>query len=476
MEQKIVMQSTDVKISSATRYGYGVASIADTIIIDFVSAFFLYFLTDIVGINPMMAGSVALAGVIWDAITDPIIGNLADRSRAPGGKYRRFILISVLPIVICSILLFLKVNFGSTATIIYYIIIAMLYYTAYTVFNIPYCALGSSLSSNEIEKTRLSGVRQSFGCAGMLFSGAIPAILIDYLQSSGFSNSASYTASAALLSLCSAATILITWRATRGHELDFESENKTEKRESLWKTLLSYFKCKSYILLIAAALFFFIGFTMVTNSIMYVTTGILGLSEGAASVIFTVLALSGIAQSFLLAKISEKIDKKIVYFASTLLAAFYMLFTKITGISSLLGFAIYTFMASFGICAFLVFIYNFLYDVVDIIEFQTNSRNSGTIFSYYSFIIKIGKAAALQLVGIMLALGGYQASLSVQDARGSEAILNAVTIWPAVMMIISAILIWIYPVSRKRMAALQGALALKRKGMPYSTEGFEKLL
>lgn len=467
-------QNTDRKLSLTTRYGYGAASIADTIILDFVSAFFLFFLTNIVGLNPALAGSVALVSVLWDAITDPIIGNIADKSTARHGKYRRFVFISILPVLVTSVLLFTKVHFGGAGTFIYYLVVAMLYYTAYTVFNIPYMALGSSLTSNEIEKTKLSGVRQSFGFAGTLFSGALPAILIENFQQSGFEGGKSYTMTAAVLGLFSAITIFITWYSTKGHEIDFAKDDA--KKQGLFKTIVGIFKCRSYVLLIISALAFFVGFTMISNCVMYTITGILGLSEGDASGIFVLLALSGIAISFLLAKIAERVDKRTVYLVATTISTIYMLVIKFVGIHSLSAFAVYIFMTNFAISAFLVFVYNFLYDVVDIIEFQTGQRESGTIFAYYSFIIKLGKAGALQIVGILLAMGGYDASLTIQEAGGAAAILNMITVWPAVAFLLSMIFILLYPVTRKRINALQRANELKRENKPYTTEGFEKLL
>lgn len=468
------LQNTDRKLSLATRYGYGAASIADTIILDFVSAFFLFFLTNIVGLNPALAGSVALVSVLWDAITDPIIGNMADKSKAKYGKYRRFVFISILPILITSVLLFTKVHFGETGAFLYYLVVAMMYYTAYTVFNIPYMALGSSLTSNEIEKTKLSGVRQSFGFAGALFSGALPAILIENFQQFGFSGDKSYTMTATVLGLFSAATIFITWITTKGHEIDFTQE--TSEKRSLGKTISEIFRCKSYVLLIAAALAFFVGFTMISNCIIFTITGILGLSEGAASGIFVLLALSGIAISFLLAKIAEKVDKRTVYLVATGISTAYMLITKFVGINSLFAFGAYIFMVNFAFSAFLVFVYNFLYDVVDIIEFQTGKRESGTIFAYYSFIIKLGKAGALQIVGILLEVGGYDATLTIQEAGGATAILNMITVWPAAVFLLSMVFILIYPVTRERINALQKAGGLKRENKPYTTEGFEKLI
>ena len=468
-----IVQGYDIKLTPATRYGYGAASIADTIILDFVSAFFLFFLTDIVGINPAMAGSVAFISIFWDAITGPVIGGIADRTEAKGGKYRRVLMISILPVFICTILMFLKVHFGSAGIFIYYLAVSMMYYTSYSLFNIPYMALGSSLTSNETEKTKLSGVRQSFGFAGALFSGAIPAVLIDGFQAAGLQPDWSYTVTALILGLCSASTIFITWVSTRGKELDFH-ENTEEKNSP--GTLKDIFKCKSYIILLIFSLVFYIGYSMLCGGIMYVIKGLLGLSEGASSGIFITLAASGIMICAFLTKMAEKFDKKAVCIATIVFSAVGMLFTRVWGINSLLGFGIYIVMINVSFSGFLMFIFNFLYDVVDIIDFKTNKRTSGTVCAYYSLVIKLGKAGAMQLIGILLVRGGYDAALTVQTGSSARAILNVMTLWPAAAFLVSLILLGIYPVSRRRIAALQKAKMLKQAGEAYESDVFKKLL
>lgn len=382
----------NVKLSLVTRLGYGTACIADTIILDFVSAFFLFFLTNIVGINPALAGSVASISIFWDALTGPVIGNVADRTQAKGGKYRRFLMISILPIFICTILMFLKVHFGNAAIFIYYLVVSILYYTSYSLFNIPYMALGSTLTDDEVEKTKLSGIRQSFGFAGALFSGAIPAVLIDAFQAAGIADHMSYTITAAILGLCSALTIFITWFTTRGKERDFE----TEEKESSLSTLKHLIVCRPYIILLLAAFLFYIGYSMICGSIMYMITGVLGLSEGSSSVVFITLAGSGIIICSLLSKLAERFDKKVVYMAAVSCSVVGMLIAKMTGITSIGQFLVYIVIVNLSFSAFLMFVFNFFYDVVDIVEFKTNKRTSGAVCAYYSFVIKVGKAGAMQ--------------------------------------------------------------------------------
>lgn len=384
---------------------------------------------------------------------------MADRSKHKDGKYRRFIFISVLSVFLTRILIFMKVDFGFVGTYIYYVIVAILYYTAYTVFNIPYMALGSSLTSNDLEKTKLSAVRQSFGFIGILFAGGAPSVLIDLFHSSGFDDSKSYLFTAAFLAVCSAVTILITWKSTMGSGLTFPS--KERKKSELISVIQNIFKCKPYVLLIVSALFFYFGFNMIASSIIFVITGILGLTEGAAGLVFLVLSLTGVAISFLLAKISEKYDKKSVYMVAVFLTTVCMFAMRFIGINSLIVFIAYIVILNFSISAFLVFIYNFLYDVIDIINFKADSRDGGAIFSYYSFIVKIGKAGAVQLVGILLAVGGYDAELAVQTPECMAVILNNITLYPALFFLASVLVLSFYPVTRKRIEALKEAMMKK---------------
>lgn len=417
--------NTDVRLPLRTKHGYGAASIADTVVIDYVSSYFLFFLTDIVGIKPSLAGTVLMLGVLWDAVTDPVIGKSADDSHAPGGKYRRYVLLSIAPILITLILLFTKVSFPGMGGFIYYVIIALMYYTAYTVFNIPYMALGSSLTSNDSEKTKLSGIRQSYGYAGAIFACAMPAWLIDYFRSKGIEYGMCYTVTAVLLGLISALTIFITWRSTKGYELEFP---KPEKKISLIKSIKTVMSCKSFMLLIGSALLFYTGCNMYANGVLYAITGILGFTESAAGGVYLVLSVVGLIMSYVLAGIAEKVDKKIVYVICVTISTAYMIYVKFAGIDSLTDYYIYTVMTIFCEAAFLVFIYNFLYDVIDVLELKTGVRDSGTTFAYYSFVIKCGKALGLQLIGIILDMGGYNPDIAVQEEAGKNAILNVITL------------------------------------------------
>ncbi len=450
----------DVKLPFGVRVGFGFASIADSIILDFVATYFLFFLTTFVGINPAIAGTITLIAVLWDAITDPIIGNISDKVRHENGKYRRVMSFAMLSTLILTVLMFTKVNLSPTIAFIYYTVVAVFYYTSYTVFNIPYMALGSSLTTNDNEKTKLSGMRQAFGYIGMLFAGSVPGYLIAALEGAGIEGNLTYTISAALLGLIATFTIFITWRSTKGYEINFENKQAETSKKPLREILGVLFKLKPYIILLASALLFYMGFTVISGSIMFVITGALNESPAAAGTIFLFVVLTGIVYSFVLAKVAEKLEKKYVYIGCVVFSAISALTFNFIGLNSLTSYIVCIVLLSCGMSAYLVFVYNFLYDIIDIVNFKTKERNGGAVFAYFSFVVKLGKALAAQLIGIVLAFGGYVATEQVQTQQGVDTVTALATVVPAVLFLLSAALFAFYPVTTKKITKLR-ELSLK---------------
>lgn len=473
MENQNAKISLGKKLSLGTKIGYGMGSVADSIIVDFVGAFFLFFLTDLVGINPAIAGSIGLIAVLWDAVSDPVIGMLSDKSTCKYGKRRPFILASILPIFITTILMFKVANFSGKWTVVYYIIVAILYWTSYTTFNIPYMALGASLTNDPTERTSLSSIRQSLAFIGLIGAIALPGMMIGKLIEGGSAPDKAYSTVAIILGTISAVTIFITWVTTKGKELEYSEDSSNL---SFGKTISNLFKVKSYIILIIVAVLIFIGFTMFSANQMYIVTAILGFGEIQAGQVFLVIAISGVLISLIISKITEKIDKKNVFIALTVITSIVMIAVKFTGVTSLGQYTIFCVITNFGISGFLVLIYNFLYDVIDVIEFKYNNRCSGVVLSYYSFIVKFGKALAMQLIGIILAVGGYNAEVAVQSAQAKASILSASTIYPGILFLLAGILMIFYPITINKIKALNIANENRRNGQKYDTTGFTDLI
>ncbi len=136
-----------------------------------VSLFYLKFLTDVVGLDIKLAGIVTSVAVLWDAITDPIMGIIADRTRSKYGKHRRYILWGMPLFVISFAMMWNSYGFDGSArpmqAFLYYTIAFMLYKTAYTIIDIPYVAMLPELAPDYDLRIQYNSVGYIFNSFGM---------------------------------------------------------------------------------------------------------------------------------------------------------------------------------------------------------------------------------------------------------------------------------------------------------------------
>lgn len=467
------MEKYDRKLPMKVKLGFGIANLGDTIITEFVGAFLIFFLTNIAGIRPALAGTIVFIGVMWDAVSDPIIGTLSDRCTLKAGRRRPFLLISAAPIILFTSLLFTAVDLPGTMKFLFFVVITIFYWTAYTLFNIPYLSLGSELTTNNDEKTRASSIRQVFGTFGLLFANALPLLLVTAFENMGMAKTRAWSAAALTLGTIAAAAILTTWRCTRGWEIRYEPQSKSAP---FFKNLGKVLTYKPYILVIAASFLFYFAFNTCNATVIYNALAVVGVSEAETSVVYTTGTVVGVILAILIGKLAVKYDKKWVFIVFMGIAGVSLCLFKLTGFPGLPVQALQFSLAHFGIISFLVLSYNLLYDTCEVYEFKSGNMLTGVMVSYFSFFIKLGKATALQLVGIILEMNGYQAELAVQPESAKNAIISMSSVMPGVLMLLCAFVIYLYPITRERFRAMQEAKKKKDAGEPYSTEAFDKIL
>lgn len=456
------------------KMGFGMANLGDTITTEFVGAFLIFFLTNIAGIRPALAGTIVFIGVIWDAISDPIIGAMSDKSKLKSGRRRPFLLMSALPIIVFTTLLFTAIDVGDGLKFGYFVVMTIFYWTSYTMFNIPYLSLGSELTTNNDEKTKASSIRQVFGTIGLLFANALPLMLVTAFKNAGMTETRAWTVAALVLGIISALAILITWRSTRGWEIKYDQADTGS--ESILKNLGKVLTYRPYILIIVASFLFYFAFNTCNATVIYNTLVVVGASEADTAVVYLSGTLVGVALSLLIGWLAVKFDKKWVFILFMAFAGVSLSLFRLIGFPSILAQAIQFSLAHFGIIVFLVLSYNLLYDACEVYQFKSGQMLTGVMVSYFSFFIKLGKATALQVVGIILEASGYNAGLAVQPESAKSAVVNMSSIIPGSLMLLCALVICFYPITRSRFRAMQNAKKLRDAGQDYTTEGFKQIL
>ena len=459
------------------KLGYTIGSIGDSTAYNIVISFLSFFLTTIAGISPAVAGAISSIAIAWDAVTDPILGTMVDMSKSKKGKRRPFIGISLIPMVVSIIFLFMKVDFPQMQKNIYYLVVVLVFWTAYTAFNIPYYSLGSVITNDDDERAKIAGFREAMGFIGIFCGTSVPTFLVGKLTKSGWSDARAWSAAALAAGLIVLISVGLMWRATKGHE-PIEEQLNVEKftiRGTL-RGIMSLMKTKPYVLIILSALFCNIYMTLFNSDMLYYTSYVMGISESSASILYAIQSACSICLIPFITKLVLQHDKRNVYVICMAGTGAAMILAKFVGIKTIPMAIVYIIIVGIGTCAYWLFIFNFLYDVVDLDEFKTGKKRDGIIMSYYSLLLKLGGAVASLVLGILMETGGFDPEAAVQSAKAIDTIESLFTIYPGIFMLLAGLVMLLSPVTRKRIEALREAQVKKAQGLPYDTTEFEEVL
>lgn len=147
-----------------------------------ISMYFTVFLTDVVNLSLNQAGVVVMIATVWDAITDPVMGIITDRTRSKTGKHRRYLLLGIPLMAVSYTLLWnsygLDGSKNSPKAMLYFIIVYMLYKTAYTIIGVPHTAMLPELAPEYNLRTQYNSVGYLFNSAGMVPSFGIVVLIL----------------------------------------------------------------------------------------------------------------------------------------------------------------------------------------------------------------------------------------------------------------------------------------------------------
>lgn len=157
-------------LSFGQRLGYGIGDGGFNLFFTTAGLYLLYYYTDVLGLSPAAAGWVFAAALIWDAIFDPLMGYLANRTRTRWGRYRPYLLFGSVPLAASWALIFLPTGLTGTALLIFALATHMLFRTLYAVVNMPYLALTAEITSDSAERGVLAGFRMACAASCGLFA------------------------------------------------------------------------------------------------------------------------------------------------------------------------------------------------------------------------------------------------------------------------------------------------------------------
>ena len=448
------------ELSRRDKILYGSAGFADAATYALVSTFLLFYLTTIAGIQPALAGSLVAFGSIWDAVTCPVFGYLSDNCHSRMGRRRPFLLMGSVPLAACTMFLFTAIGAGLAVKVVYYVVVSMIYWSAFSCFFIPYMAFGAELTHNYDERTILRSYTSIANNIGGIVGGVCPTIAIDYLCSSGISRNTSWQVTALVIGILTFCAIMLCFFGFKDRDIPKPKEQHAEKFsvKKMFRDYIDVLRIKPLLLLISASIISLIGITMFNSDRLYFLTYNMGFNGAQISLVLFICSCFGFIIPFVLNAMTRWFDKRrsflIVIGGSSLIVAAFR-FIGVTGWPTLI-----IMMAFFALCntGYWQLMPTLLYDVGEYDEYYNGKNRIGSIMSLQSLAEAAAEALAIQLLGIILQLVGFNGALEVQSDFTLSWIATCLMIVPVMFTIIACIFIYKYPITREVFQEIQQKL------------------
>ncbi len=443
-----------VPLTLTTKLSYGIGEVASEVTGSILVFFILFFFTNVAGLNPAFAGGIILVSKIWDAINDPMVGWLSDRTRSRWGRRYPWMVIGAIPLGLCFTLIWVVPNTDTQLGLwLYYGAIALLFYTAYTAVVIPYATLAAELTQHYDERTNLISYKASFSIGSSIVALVLAQIIFALIER----EQQQYLVLGGVCGFLAALSVYVcifgTYRRFNWiqHQRGIDP---TLNHLPLFQQIRIAFSTRPFLFVIGIYLCSWLGVQVTAAILPYFVVDWMRLSDTH----FTQMALTvqgtALVMMAVWSRLGQRLDKRLIY-------CFGIPFTLIgqAGLfllqpGQVVGMYVLAILAGAGLSTAYLVPWSMLPDVVDLDELNTGQRREGIFYGFVVQLQKIAVAIALFLVGKILDWSGFITKVADQpNPQQPETALSAIR-WligpiPSLVLIIGLVLAFFYPISRE---------------------------
>ncbi len=457
-------QPLSEKLGRLTKLAFGAGDLGPAIVAAINGFFLNAFLLDVAGLRPAAVGLIFLLVKIWDAVNDPLIGALTDRTKSRWGRRRPWLLFAAIPFGVMFFLQWLVPPLSDFAKFWYYLVVAILLDSAYTAVNVPYVSLTPELTHDYDERTSLSSYRFAFSILGGVLAAFLHTIIVRiFSEMPGGSIYTGYAASAAIWAFF---LIVPNW-------ITFAFSRETHYREDrpqgpgFFQGVRIALRNRAFI---CVAIIYLLSWLCVqfvqTNLLLYVKYWM------GAEAQFGTLVLAVQVSSFLFlmlwARVSQRLGKQNTYYlgmAFWIVVEILLFFVQPGQLALLFVLAA---LAGAGVSIAYLIPWSMVPDVIEMDELETGQRREGVFYGLFVFLQKLGISLGLAMSNFTLEASGYinqvpGAPIPSQPPPVLMALRIFVSLVPALILVASFWVVRAYPITRERHAQMRAELA-RRQG------------
>lgn len=427
------------------KVAYGSGDLASNCSYGLVSSFLLLYLSDVMGLNTGIIGTLMLVSKIFDGVTDVFFGNMIDRTKSRLGKARPWMLYAQIGVSLCLVLLFSIPNMGQTAQYAYF----FAFYTClnaifYTANGVAYATLSALITNNAQERVQLGSIRFMFAVVtnivmGFAVTGGVEAF------GGGASGWRAVAIICAVIGLVVNTISCLAVKEVEPEELATISQPEDKPQDDqigFWDSMKLLFTNKYYILILVLYIVYYVMSNITTGSGVYFTKYVLGNASllGMFQMMKMFPVIIALIFTPMLVKKAKSMQKVNFwgYFINCMLSIPFVYFAYVKNVKLML-----LFMFIKGIFAgTLTGTLNALIAEISGYTYRTKGvRMDGTMFSCSSLGIKIGGGIGTAAVGWLLDLGGYIGTATTQTDGAINMIFAMYIVIPVIFSVIITLIL-----------------------------------
>jgi oligogalacturonide transporter len=469
------VQKDAEKLSLWRKVGFGLGDIYGGGSATIVSFYYLIFLTDVVRINPALAGTVILISKVYDAITDPFEGVISDRTRTRLGRRKPYLLAGIPLIFLSFFALFYPINLEEEMDRFLFVVLTYLFFsTVISIVMLNYSALQAELTLDYDERTSLSSARIFFSTLSSIVCALVPIEIVKVLPDVR----TGYIVMGLVFGAFFALPFIGTVFAARERAEFQKPPEKFNPRDAF----IEPFRVRTFVLALLTYMFAFIAIDSVGSIVVYFMKYYLLRGDEANYVAGTLLVFNVIALP-IYAYISRRTNKRTALIIGEVVWMVTMLFSfLLTPQSPFLAPYLFAALVGLGIGGIYVMVYAIFPDIPDVDELRSGERREGIFGALITLFRKFSSAIGIFVVSNLLAASGYVrpveeivngATRLIDQPQSDQFILYLRLIFalvPITFVLVSLVFAARYPLLGDVHQRLNKLLAARRAGVPESDE------
>ena len=423
-----------------------------------IGVLYFFFLTNIIGLQPVLAGAVTLISEIWDAISDPLMGVIGDNTRAKMGRRRPYILAGGCLLAVAFALIFLPVSqLPELWKFIYCAGTYLLYNTVSTMINVSYSSLSAEISTVSAERDSANVMRLVVSTVGAAVCTLIPSLVLDAYSGGKIDLMTLYLIIGVGFGVLFAVPVILCALFVEERVQVSREKRKFDVRETVEPLKIRPFR-QLVGMYLGQALCMDVFSTGVAMFAAYVTT-----PKGSVTVFLGIFIAVQLLAFPLVNKLIKTVDVNRIYRFGLPLSIVALVAFALFGSNLYVAYGCVFFVAV-GFAGAQLTSWIMFPHAIDAGELVSGKRQSGSGSAIMTFTRKSSSALVIMLFSLVLQFAGYNADLEVQSLSARNGIKYVMALTCILFMVLGFVMARRYVLSQQKNQQVQKYLALKREG------------